>query len=401
MLTVEQARERILAAIAPLGSGNVRLEEASGRVLAAPLHSLANLPAQDNSAMDGYALRADDVMQATSAHPVTLRLIGRAAAGEVFSGTLQTGECIRVFTGSPLPDGADAVVMQEDVTVDPQASDRIRISEKLTPFENVRLRAEDVREGEELIAAGVKLNPQRLGLAAACGITSVSVHHRPVIGLLATGNELVQPGAPLQPGQVYESNRLMLAAALERLGFATRIFPVVADTPEDTRQGIIEALSECDALITTGGASVGEADYVKTALREAGGEIDFWRVAMRPGKPFIFGHIDGKPVFGLPGNPVSAFVTFHVLVRGALLKMQGLRRTELPGSLGVLGEALVNRGDRPHFFRVRRNASGDIVSAGQQGSHRLRSLADAEGLVEIPPNCTLAEGTPVEILLLD
>jgi molybdopterin molybdotransferase len=396
MLELEDARSRILAALGPL---SVAIASAAGRFTAGAIVSPLDLPAFDNSAMDGYAVLAADVATACAAQPASLREIGRVAAGEVFQGGIESGACVRVFTGSPLPAGADAVVMQEDTRI--KEPGRIEVLDAVKPWENVRFRGEDVKQGMELIGAGLRLNASRLGLLAAVGMASVPVRRQPIVGVLATGNELVEGGHPLSPGKIYESNRVMLRPLLAQAGATARMFPLVSDTLEATRAALERAFEECDAVVTSGGVSVGQLDFVKAAFEKLGGTQEFWKVSIRPGKPFVFGRLGGKCLFGLPGNPVSALVTFLMLVRPALLHWQGAVDVELPSQACVLGEALVNRGDRRHFMRVKVDAGGIVRPAGAQSSHRLGSLAEANGLVDVPPGVTLAAGTPTRVWRLD
>jgi molybdopterin molybdotransferase len=379
MLELEDARARILATLTPLPVESVAIASAAGRFAAGVMVSPLELPAFDNSA--------------------TLREIGRAAAGEVFQGGLESGACVRVFTGSPLPTGADAVVMQEDTRI--KEPGRIDVLDAVKPWENVRFRGEDVKQGMELIGAGQRLNASRLGLLAAVGMASVRVRRQPVVGVLATGNELVEAGQPLSPGKIYESNRVMLRPLLAQAGAAARMFPLVPDTLEATRAALERAFEECDAVVTSGGVSVGELDFVKAAFENLGGTQEFWKVSIRPGKPFVFGRLGKKFLFGLPGNPVSALVTFLMLVRPALLHWQGAADVELPSQACVLAEALANRGDRRHFMRVKVDAEGIARPAGAQSSHRLGSLAAANGLLDVPPGVTLAAGASARVWRLE
>ena len=399
MLELEDARAQILAKLTPLPVEALALGDACGRFLASPVSSPMDLPAFDNSAMDGYAVRAADVAAASADAPVTLRVAGRAAAGEVFEGTLEKGCCIRVFTGSAMPAGADAVVMQEDTRIN--SPGQIQVLDAVKPWENVRFRGEDVKQGAELAAAGQRLNAGRLGLIAATGLASVAVRRRPVVGVLATGNELVEAGEPLSAGKIYESNRVMLGPLLAQAGAVARVFPLVPDTLEATRSALETAFTECDAVVTSGGVSVGELDFVKAAFEKLGGVLEFWKVSIRPGKPFVFGRLGEKFLFGLPGNPVSALVTFLVLVRPALLHWQAAAEVELPSHFCTLAEALVNRGDRRHFVRVKVGADGMARPAGAQASHRLGSLSVANGLVDVPPGRTLESGALARVWRLD
>ena len=398
MLEVEEAQQRILSAMGRLPNETVPLREAPGRILAAPVASSIDLPSFDNSAMDGYAVVARDLIGASAETPVPLRLIGRVAAGEVFRGKVALGMCVRLFTGSPLPDGADAVVMQEDTQRDSGDSDKMDFLDSVKPWENVRLKGEDVKRGTVLIEGGQRLATGQISLLAATGLTEVSVGRQPTIGLVATGSELVEPGQPLGPGQIYESNRVGLAALVSQAGGIPRIMPVAEDTLATTRSLLERAFNECDAVVSTGGVSVGEFDFVKAAFESMGGELAFWKVAMKPGKPFVFGKWREKFLFGLPGNPVSALVTFLMLVRPALLRLQGASAVQLPTHPGILAEALLNRGDRRHFVRVKMESDGAVRLAGVQASHILSSLASANGLVNVPPRTEWSAGEKVSVL---
>ena len=355
----------------------------------------------DNSAMDGYAVRAVDVASAKVSAPVTLALAGKVAAGDGFTGEVQPGTCVRVFTGSVLPTGADAVVMQEDAQVDDQPSALVRFLDGVKPWENVRFRGEDVKRGAVLVRVGERLSPGRIGLLAAAGVSMAEVYRRPVIGLLATGSELVEPGGVLTPGKIYESNRAALEPLLARSGAVVRVYPLVPDTLAGTRDTLARAFAECDGVVTSGGVSVGELDSVKAAFEELGGRLDFWKVAIKPGKPFVFGRLGERLLFGLPGNPVSAIVTFLLLVRPALWRWQGATDVELRTVPCVLGEPMVNRGGRRHFMRVRIDRKGVALLAGLQASHRLGSLAEANALIDVPPDTVMAANAPAIAILLD
>jgi molybdopterin molybdotransferase len=308
---------------------------------------------------------------------------------------------VRLFTGSPLPEGADAVVMQEDTRVDPSRADTVGFLEPVKPWENVRLRGEDAKRGTRLAEAGDRLTFGRIALLAAVGLLELRVARQPRVGLLATGNELVEPGRPLQPGQIYESNRAMLAPLVKRAGALPEIFPLVPDTMEATRAALDSTLARCDALITTGGVSVGEFDFVKAAFEQLGGELHFWKVSIKPGKPFVFGRARRTYLFGLPGNPVSALVTFLLLTHPALARMQGAREAGLSRYPGTLTGSLTNPADRRHFMRVVQDNAGGVRSAGAQASHLLNSVANANGLVDVPPRTTFLSGATVSVLRWD
>lgn len=401
MITLEDALSRILAALpAPVGE-SVGLLDTAGRVLTENISSSMDLPPFDNSAMDGYAVRAADVTAARPDAPVSLRLAGRIPAGENFDGELVPGGCVRLFTGSPLPRGADAVVMQEDTRVEPERAGEVLICDPARAGENVRRRGADVARGGLLAAAGEGLTPAHLSLLAAVGVREASVGRRAIVGLLATGSELREAGEPLGPGQIYESNRAALAPLITRAGGIPKNFPLVPDTLAATQTALERALAGCDMIVTSGGVSVGEMDFVKSAFENVGGELQFWKVAIRPGKPFVFGRCGGKFLFGLPGNPVSAFVTSLLLVRPALRRWQGARAVTLPAHPALLGEPVSNRGERRHFMRVRVDEAGKVFSAGCQASHALASLAAANGLLSLPPGASLPAGATVQVLRWD
>ncbi|HEY2952280.1 MAG TPA: gephyrin-like molybdotransferase Glp [Verrucomicrobiae bacterium] len=401
MLELEAAQQQILACIRPLPAETILLSVAAGRVLAGPITSAVPVPLFDNAAMDGYAVLATDVAAARAEAPVRLLRRGQVAAGELFAGRVEPGTCVRVFTGSPLPDGADAVVMQEDTRVEPGQPDVVWLLDAVKPWENIRLRGEDVKPGATLGESGDLLSIGRLSLFAATGVKEVRASRRPLIGLLATGSELLEAGEHTAPGKLFESNRVMLAALLEQAGALPRVFPLVKDTLAATRDALGQAFQECDSVVTTGGVSVGALDFVKSAFEEIGGRMEFWKVSIRPGKPFVFGRLGEKFLFGLPGNPVSALVTFLLLVRPAIRRWQGATDVSLPSHPGQLAERLANPADRRHFMRVRVDPEGQVRSAGTQASHLLSSLAAAQGLVDVPPNTTLAAGAAVRVLRWD
>lgn len=404
----------------PAATGeSVSLAAAPERVLNERVTAALDLPAFDNSAMDGYALRSSDVADARSSSPVRLRLCGRVAAGEEFAPEVLPGQCVRLFTGSPLPRGADAVVMQEDTRVDAVDPEQVLICDRVKPGENIRRRGLDVQRGAVIAGAGEVLTIGSMSLLAANGIAEVRVGERPRVALLATGSELCEAGQTLGAAQIYESNRLMLAELIRRAGGVPTVLPLVPDNAAATRRALEEAFEDHDIVVTSGGVSVGEMDFVKEAFEKLalwdertashgklpedyptrrGGLLQFWKVAVRPGKPFAFGRWREKFLFGLPGNPVSAFVTFLLLARPALRRWQGAADVALPTHTATLAEPLANPGERRHFMRVRVDAQGRVHSAGAQGSHALLSLAAANGLVDVPPGTTLAPGTSVAVI---
>ena len=401
MLEFEEALARVLAQVPAPVTERLSLGDALGRVLAEQILSPIHLPAFDNSAMDGYAIHSPDLTGASAESPVRLCLWGKVAAGETLADPVHLGTCVRLFTGSRLPAGADAVVMQEDTRLDPKQPGAVHFLTSAHPGQNVRRKGEDVKQYSIIASAGERLTANRASLLAAAGLTQVHVGCQPVAGVLATGSELTEGGQPLTPGRIYESNRLMLTALVGRCGGVPRTYPVVPDTLTATQAALEMAFAECDLVVTSGGVSVGEMDWIKTAFAELGGRLDFWKVAVKPGKPFAFGRLGKKLLFGLPGNPVSAFVTFLLLVRPAIARWQGAVQAALPRHPGVLAEPFSNPDGRRHFMRVKVDDAGRVRSAGIQGSHSLSSLADANGLLDVPPQTTLAAGSAVQVLSWD
>ncbi len=390
MIELEEANQRILETICATEAEVATLSIAASRILAADLKAAINLPAFDNSAMDGYAVCASDASTGAC-----LQQIGEVPAGTAFEGEVGQGECVRIFTGSSMPTGANAVVMQEDTRAD---GNTIKVIDGVKPFEHIRLCGEDVKAGDLIGQVGDELTAGRLALLGSCGVAEVQVYRRPIIGLLATGDELREPGTELGPGEIFESNRLTLASLVEQIGATPRIFPLVSDTLDATATALKEAFNECDAVVTSGGVSVGEHDYVKAAFEQLGGSLDFWKVRIKPGKPFVYGLLDRKPLFGVPGNPVSAMVTFLVLARPAILKMTGVIDTSPPSHPAKLATPLANRGDRRHFMRVFVDAEGKAHPAGLQASHAVGPMGRANGLVDVPSESVLPENTTVQVI---
>ena len=400
MLELEKAVETILASVPAPKSAVIPLADAYRRVAWEKIQASTALPPFDNSAVDGYAVRAADVASANSQNPVRLQLSGKIAAGEHFRGELSAGQCIRIFTGSTLPAGADAVIMQEDTRTEPTRPGEMLFLDSAKPWENVRFRGEDVHLGAPVLRPGQILGAAQIGLLTACGVARVSVTQRPSVALLATGSELKEPAGEsgLAPGQIYESNRAALTPLIAAAGGVPKIFPIVPDNAEATRAALAGALSECDLIVTCGGVSVGQMDFVKSAFEDLGGQLQFWKVAIKPGRPFVFGRRGEKLLFGLPGNPVSAFVTFLVLARPALLRWQGAEEIGLPICRGLLAEPISNPDHRRHFIRISLDSEGFVRLAGTQASHILSALAAANGLLDVPPKTTWAAGTTVQVL---
>lgn len=391
LLPVETALQRLLALAETMpvsDNEQVALADADGRVLAEPLIAGLDLPPWANSAMDGYALRLAD----WTGEPLVVSQ--RIQAGNAPQ-PLQPGSCARIFTGAPLPAGADTVEMQENVVVDEDA--RVRFSEPLRLGQNVRAQGQETRIGEHLLPAGTRLGPIELGLAATLGIAELSVRRRLRVAVLSTGDELVEPGLPLGPGQIYNSNRRLLMAWLQRLGCAVVDGGILADDLQLTRAALA-ALSDVDLILSTGGVSVGEADFLGVALREEG-ELTLWKLAIKPGKPLTCGQFRGVPVIGLPGNPGSTLVTFGLLARPYILRRMGVQQVEPLGFAMPAGFTWSKPGKRREYLRARLE-DGRVVLHPNQSSGLLRSAAWAEGLAEVLEGTTLAEGDSLRFIPL-
>jgi len=390
MLSVDEALEVLLSGAKAVSEiEQVPALEASGRVLARALASTMDVPPMDNSAMDGYALRASDV----SAPEARLRIAQRIAAGEVGK-PLAAGTAARIFTGAPIPQGADAVVMQEFCAVE---GDSVVVRKVPKPGEWVRRTGSDVRQGATVVQAGRRLLPQDTGLAASVGIGTMPVYRRVRMGLFFTGDELVMPGEPLAPGRIYNSNRFTLNAMAHAFGCEVRDYGIVPDSLEATRAVLKRASAECDIIVTSGGVSVGEADFVKPAV-EAEGSLLMWRISMKPGRPLAFGRVGASAFIGLPGNPVSSFVTFLIFVRPFLLRTQGISEVAPRVTDARADFDWIEPDPRREFLRVRWNANGGLDLYPTQDSAVLTSTAWADGLVDNPPNRSIRKGDRVSYL---
>lgn len=383
LLPVEEALARLLAQAeaAPIGEcESVPLADADGRVLAEALIADLDLPPWPNSAMDGYALCLADCTGEPL--PVSQRILaGQAPA------PLQPGTCARIFTGAPMPAGADCVEMQENAEV--LADGRVCFREPLRAGQNVRPQGQETRTGEQVLAAGTRLGPVELGLAASLGRAELAVRRRPRVAVLSTGDELIEPGLPLGPGQIYNSNRSLLCAWLRRLGCTVVDGGILADDLQRTRDALA-ALADVDLILSTGGVSVGEADFLGQVLQEDG-ELTLWKLAIKPGKPLTCGHYRGVPVIGLPGNPASTLVTFGLLARPYLLRRLGVVEVEPLAIQVPAGFAWSKAGKRREYLRARLEG-GRAVLYPNQSSGVLRSAAWADGLVEVLEDRTYAEG---------
>ncbi len=397
MLSVAEALAKVVAGVPSMPSEQVSLADALGRVLAEDVAARLTHPPAAVSAMDGYAVRAADVRKA----PVTLRQIGESAAGKGFSGRVGKGQTVRIFTGAPLPPGADAIVIQEDTKAKGKA---ITVAEKATKGRWIRPAGLDFKKGQKLLKAGTVLTARDLGLAAAMNVPWLSVRRRPRIAYTATGDEVVMPGDPLAADQIISSNSVALGAYIRVLGGNPVNLGIARDDERSLRR-MIDGAKGADLLVTLGGASVGDYDLVRKVLGGKGMDLGFYKVAMRPGKPLIFGDLAGVPVLGLPGNPVSAGVTSVIFLKAAIERMLGIRGADAGPTVAVLGRALAANDFRQDYLRARltRDKAGNLVATpfDRQDSAMLARLAEADCLVVRPPKAKPAKkGQRVEIIPL-
>jgi molybdopterin molybdotransferase len=391
LISIEQARAAVLEHVLPLGTEDLPVDQALGRHLAEDVTAAHDVPAFANSAMDGFAVQE-------GAAGRTLEVVGESRAGAPFEGNVEDGEAIRISTGAALPEGADGVLQIELADEDPH-NGSVTLREDVASGRNVRGPGEDLREGEVVLRAGTLLGPAELGVAVAAGRGHLACHVAPTVAILTTGDELVTPGDPLGPGQLHDSNAVTLGALVRRAGGRVVVVHRVADRADSTRAAIAQALATAHVVVMSGGVSVGPHDHVKDALAHLGVREVFWRVALRPGKPTWFGTYDGRLVFGLPGNPVSAMVTFLLFARPALLALQGgnpaLRRER-----ARLGVAVQRSAARDECVRVRLD-EGVATPTGDQASHRLSSMLGADGLALVPRgDGPLPAGSEVEVEIL-
>lgn len=401
MISVEAALEKILSHIQPLGFEKVSLLESQGRVIGEDIYASRDIPPLDNSAMDGYAVKCEDIQRASQDRPVRLEIVEDLPAGSVSKRTLAKGEAIRIMTGAPIPRGADTVVQVEDT----EREDRYAKFLKPVPLgENIRRAGEDVSKGERVISHGDLIRPAEVGMLASVGRSFVSVYQRPLVAILCTGEELVDVDGTLDEGKIVSSNSYTLAGQVKDAGAIPLQLGIARDRKDDIegklRQGI-----RADVLISSAGISVGDYDLVKDVLKDLGMEMVFWKVAMKPGKPLAFGTIGGKPAFGLPGNPVSSMVSFEQFVRPSLLKMMGHRQLFRPTIEAVLKEDIRKEPGRRHYIRALVSFEKDryvVTTTGDQGSGILKSMVRANGLVIILEHQEKVKaGEKVTVQLLD
>ena len=394
MVSIDEAQRTILDGVTPLETEKVSVLQGLNRVTPEDHIAPWSIPAADNSAMDGFAFSHAGL------NGSRLKVAGFLPAGEVHTEPVLPGEAVRIMTGAPVPPGCDTVVPFEDVT---EEGDWIRLSSAVRRGAHVRMRGEDIRHGDVVIPAGTLLRPQEIGMLSAMGTTSLAVNRRARVAILATGDELLEPGSTPAPGKIINSNSYSLAAQVLDAGGDPVLLGIAPDTLDATCEKIRAGLN-ADMVVITGGVSVGDRDFVKAAIEALGGSVTFWKVNMKPGKPLAFAQLQGKPVFALPGNPVAAMVSFELFVRPSLLKAMGHRRVFRPEVRAVLQEAAVNKGKRPHLVRGIVSLEDNryqVSTTGNQSSGRLSSLIQGNGLIKLPPEADLVPGDLVEVILLD
>lgn len=396
MIPASEALAQILNAANPVSDTEMcPLIQAHGRTLAASQLSPLDVPPADNSAMDGYAIRHADLDKSgPELQPFVISQ--RIPAGHVAS-ALEPGTAARIFTGAEIPTGADTVIMQEHCRV---KDNTVHIPTDVTPGNNIRPQGQDIRQGAEVAAAGQRLTPQTLGLLASIGIHQVPVLRRLKVAILSTGDELVEPGQPLLPGQIYNSNRYLLAGLLDKMGITCIDLGRVEDTPEATLQALSRATLEADVILSTGGVSVGEEDHVKHAVEKLG-ELALWKMAIKPGKPLAFGRVGDTPFFGLPGNPVSTFITFLLFARPYLQTMQGLTPLLPQGSQMPASFKRPRKSIRQEFVRVKVTDDGKMETHPNQSSGVLSSTSWSNAMAIVPIDTTISEGDLVQVIRYD
>jgi molybdopterin molybdotransferase len=394
-MPVEEAIELLLRCAKPVeATQKLALTEALGRVLAEDIHANVDVPPMDNSAMDGYALRhADFVAEGKTRLAVSQRI----CAGQV-GVELEPGTAARIFTGAPVPPGADTVVMQEMCCRD---GDFVTISSVVPQGKNIRKAGEDIAKNDVILGTGQALRPQEIGLAASVGVGELSVYRKLRVGIFTTGDELCEPGKTAAPGQIYNSNRYTMTGMLQSLGCEVVDLGVVEDTLDATRQAMLDAVEVSDLIMTSGGVSVGEEDYIRIALEELG-QLNLWRINVKPGKPLAFGEINGTPFLGMPGNPVSVFATFCIFARPFIKRKQGHMQTEPESFMVAADFEWKKKGSRCEYIRARvgRGSAGEPILSlfPNQGSGVLTSTSWANGLAIIPPDTEVEKGIMLEFI---
>lgn len=407
MIPVSEALDRVLEHAHPLPDETLPILETHGRVLAQPIAAREDLPFWDNSSMDGYAVRAADVAGSTPEEPRRLQVIGRAPAGSLYQGDVGPGQAVKIMTGAPMPRGADSVVIVERTrTLREEGIDHVLIEAEVPPGANVRRKGEEVRSGEVVLEPGRTIRASEVGMMAHLGYPQVSVIRTPRVGVMVTGDELLRPDQPMEPGKIRNSNTYSLLCQIRAAGAEAVDLGIVEDTMEATVAAFETGSSECDILVSSGGVSMGDLDFVRPALLELGFTLHFEKVALAPGKPTTFATRERRLVFGLPGNPVSVMVTFELFVRPAIRRLQGSRRLHRPRVRGRLTMPFRKKSGRTHFVRCR--ITGDesgqllVTPVFSQSSGALRAMAEANALAVVERDIQeLPAGAEVEAILLD
>jgi len=401
MITVDEALGKILSHIHPLGFEKVSILDALERVIAEDIYAQRNIPPLDNSAMDGYALRVEDIQNASQEHPIRLEVIEDLPAGVISKKKLEKGKAIRIMTGAPIPKGADTVVPVEETK---QGDGFVLIFKATALDENIRKSGEDVKKGDRVISKGDAIRPAEVGMLASVGRSFVSVYQRPLVAILCTGDELVDVDGELDEVKIISSNSYTLAAQVKDCGAIPVQLGIAKDRKEEIEEKLYQGM-RADVLISSAGVSVGDYDFVKDVMKNLGMEMVFWKVAMRPGQPLAFGTIGGKPVFGLPGNPVSSMISFEQFVRPSLQKMMGHRILFRPVIEAILKEEIKKLLGRRYFIRGAvsfEKGQSFVTTTGEQGSGILRSMVKANGLIVIPEDQErVRAGDKVKVQLLD
>jgi molybdopterin molybdotransferase len=400
MISFEEALHKILSSIQPLGLEKVQLLESLGRIIGEDIYAKRDIPPLDNSAMDGYALRFEDIRESSKDHPVRLEVIEDLPAGFVSKKTIEKGQAIRIMTGAPIPKGADTVVPVEETRKEHGFTFILKAA---SLGENIRRSGEDVKKGERVISKGDLIRPAEVGMLASVGRSSVLIYQKPLIAILCTGDELVDVDGNLEESKIISSNSYTLAAQVKDCGAVPVQLGIARDRKEEIREKLRQG-TRADVLISSAGVSVGDYDFAKDALSDLGMEMAFWQISMKPGKPLAFGTIQGKPVFGLPGNPVSSMISFEEFVRPSLLKMMGHREVLRPVVEAILQEEIRKTAGRRHFIRAFvsfKEGSYFATTTGDQGSGILMSMLKANGLIMIPEAQEIARvGEKVKVQLL-
>ncbi len=401
MISVEQALNTILSHIKQLGTERVDILGGLGRVLAEDIYAPFNVPRFDNSAMDGYAVKFTDLKGASADSPVRLRVTGDLPAGHSISQSLKSGEAVRIMTGAPIPEGADTVIMQEDTRAD---GDMVAIFNPGFSGSHIRRAGEDIKKADRLFQTGTKLRPAQTGILASVKRAFITVYQRPRVAIVSTGDELVDIDEDITEGKIVSSNSYSLSALVTESGGIPLTLGIARDTKEALRDKILQGL-HADIILSSGGVSVGDYDFVKDVLADLGIDMKFWKVSMRPGKPLAFGTIGGKPTFGLPGNPVSAMISFEQFVRPAIRKMSGHRNLFRTIVSAVCEEKTTTRKGKKYFIRCSIKCKNDgchVSTTGNQGSGILMSMAEANGLMIVPEDQeTVNAGDTVKVQILD